>query len=136
MKRKTIVSLIAIVVIGAAVIFAGCIGSTTTIYDIKQNPDNYVGKEVTIDARSSCIRPIYGGAAPPYKGFWISDMEAHGGEYNVIEAAIFVKYDGDAPISKECTWMDAKTVRVRGIVTEMGDGGILYIDGKSWEDVD
>lgn len=139
MKKKTLVVLIAIVAIAAAVLFAGCIG-TTTIYDIEKHPDDYIGKKVTIDALTCPYgRPTFGGAEPNYKGFWITDKEAHD-KYGLYRSAIFVKYDGDAPSHKD-KWgkTTQKAVRVKGIVryTYMRIGreekAVFYIDGESWE---
>jgi hypothetical protein len=43
MKRKSVVSLIAIVAIVTAVIFAGCTESYTKIRDILDDPEGYNG---------------------------------------------------------------------------------------------
>ena len=48
MKRKSVVSLIAIVAIVTAVIFAGCMESYTKIRDILDDPEGYDGKKVTV----------------------------------------------------------------------------------------
>jgi hypothetical protein len=48
MKRKSVVSLIAIVAIVTAVIFAGCTESYTKIRDIHGNVDEYANKKVTV----------------------------------------------------------------------------------------
>lgn len=48
MKRKSVASLIAIVAIVTAVIFAGCTESYTKIRDILDDPDEYDGKKVTV----------------------------------------------------------------------------------------
>lgn len=139
MKKKTLAALIAIVAIAAAVLFVGCIGSTT-IYDIEKNPDKYIGKKVTIDALTCPYgRPPLAGAAPDYKGFWIKDKKAYD-KYGLHHSAIFVKYDGDAPSSKD-KW--GKTtqyvVRVKGTVkhtylrSAWEEIAIFYIDAESWK---
>ena len=56
MKRKSVVSLIAIVAIVTAVIFAGCMESYTKIRDIQGNVDEYANKKVTIVGTAGDVR--------------------------------------------------------------------------------
>lgn len=137
MEEKTIAGLIAIAAIVAVVIFAGCIGPTTTIYDIEEHPDKYIGKRVTIEANPGrflffTVEDTFGGL----KGFWIHDKEPR---------SIFVAYDGDCPSTKIKDEWGRETsypIKVTGIVRHtyirMGfeEIGVFYIEGESWEYID
>ena len=145
MKKKTMVSLIAIAAIALVVMFSGCIGSKTPIHDIYENPDNYVDKEVTITASTSWLT-VCGTIGPTYtpgEGFGIQDIGTHkGGVTGHFEehAKIWVKYSGNTPQREdfEGKWGESvsHTIRVKGMVRYGGRYKNFYIEGESWEYID
>jgi len=130
-KRIALAFLIIILAITASIVFSGCIGSTT-IYELEKNPDKYIDKSITIDAKTG----FWPGPKPDAEGFWIQDTKTYG-EYQLLPDYIFVTYSGDAPSTKD-KWGRQKdyNVRVKGTFryTTIGrDMVIFYIDGESWE---
>ena len=127
MKKKTMVSLIAIVAITVAVVFAGCIESpesTTKIREIWGQPDEYDGKKVTVVG---------------------SAWEVHSGDFSLVPWGRGFKVSGKTGrIHVDCEDYDDKLpvsgneVKVIGIVRlgEVGGSQTVAIEIESWEYVD
>ena len=163
MKKKSIAGLIVISAIVAVVMFSGCIGSKTPIHDIRENPDKYVDKKVTIKATvepgnkevliktwsGSYLRPAIksklGRRSPDCSGFWIGDIEPFSSEAFYLHDDIFVAYDGTIPGEQredfEDKWgqrIGSRTVKVKGVVRHElhGQDPCFYIEGESWKFID
>ena len=127
--------LVLIFIIYLALLLVGCSSiPNTTINNIHKYPDRYVDKKVIIIA----VRDYYKGTTyGDLKGFGINDDTYFGG--------IYVSFIDDAPsrIIKD-EWERDKYVKVKvtGIVRHkimnigLGNKGIFYIEGESWEYVD
>jgi len=143
MVKKIIISILAIWLVLLLISFLSNL--TTTIYDIKNNPDKYIDKKVTIIGRPGGslafrVKDTLG----ELKGFRFSDINTHKESF-YFPADIFVNYTGDIPskviINKweRDKYVDAKvTGIVRHKVMKIGftDEGIFYIEGESWEYID
>lgn len=120
-------------------------------HDIRENPDKYVGKEVTIKATVkglalSSTRSSHYHHRPDCSGFWISDIEPFEGGAFLKFDDIFVAYDATIPIEHREDFKDEwgrqiaiRTVKVKGVVRhELLRGGYpcFYIEGESWEFID
>ena len=161
MKKKSIAGLIAIAAIIAVVMFSGCIGSKTPIHDIRENPDKYVDKEVTIKATVTpgnvekriegiisftlpTVKSSLGHHSPDCSGFWIYDLGLGAGM--TMADDIFVAYDGTIPGEQREDFKDKwgrsirrRTVKVKGVVRyELlhGTDPCFYIEGESWKFID
>jgi len=124
MRKRNIAGLIPVVIIAVAVMFAGCIETTTKttkIGDIIESPDEYVGKKVTVE----------GGVYSTTR-----DVSGWPNHFNIKDGTgeIGVYYDGDLPDIERCIAEDLNA-RSTGIVrTETRfSREIIYISGESWE---
>ena len=127
--------LLSIFVIYLALLLVGCSPiSNTTINNIHKYPDRYINKKVTIVAERNL-----------YKGTTYGDLKGFGILDDTFFAGMFVSYIGDISLLDiKDKWGRNKYVKVKvtGIVRHkimnigLGNKGIFYIEGESWEYVD